>query len=137
MGNQSSSHKGLLNDPSESLDKYSCRVTKNYDDSIQISPTSIKTQFGNRYLYFPLPKDYLKDEFSQIGLLFQNFSVIPNNTDSCLIIRNNTKPTRNKIDTTEYLEFGGLSEKGGKFSVRINQNNINKSLIVYSNSIEH
>lgn len=96
----------------------------------------MKCQFGNRYLYFPLPKDFLKNDFRQISLLYQNFSISTNNIDSCFIIKNEIAPTRNKIDNIQYIEYSAFSEKRCKFSIRINQNNVNNSHIVYCCSIE-
>ena len=96
----------------------------------------MKTQFGSRYVYFNIPKDILKDNFSTISIFYQNFSVTPNVTDSCLIIKNDSPPVKNIIDKTEYLEYGRVTDKGGKFSIRINQKDYNKSMIVYSNSID-
>ena len=121
---------------SQDIGQYSCRITRNHDTSLQINPYEVKTQFGSRYIYFNIPKDILKDNFSTISIFYQNFSVTPNVTDSCLIVKNDTSPVKNIIDKTEYLEYSRVTDKGGKFSTRINQTDYNKSMIVYSNSIE-
>lgn len=133
MGNQSSKSKmGLITSEEDNLNQYSCRIARNYETPIQISPNKIKVQFANRYLYFPLPKDFLKNEFDSFGILIDNFGISPNTQESCQIIRNNTTPIRNIIDKVEYTEYHALSDNKGKFVLRINKKDIDKSIIVYT-----
>lgn len=120
----------------ENLGQYSCRVTRNHDDQVQISPYQVKSQFGSRYVYFSLPKDFLKNNFETISVFYQNFSVTPNLTDSCLIIKADIRPVKNIVDKVEYLEYNIVTDRGGKFSLRVNQSNYNKSQLVYNNTIE-
>lgn len=136
MGSQASKSKNrLLTSEKDDLGKYSCRVARDNDNPIQISPNKIKIQFSNRYLYFPLPNDFLKSEFNRLCIFIENFSTIPNGRESCQIIRNNINPIKNIIDKVEYIEYHALSDNKGKFVVRINKTDSNKSVIVYSNSV--
>ena len=131
MGNKNT--KTLETDKYQS---YSCSVTINGGNPIELIPDKINTQFGNKYIYFPVPQDFLKCEFSTLNLFYQNFSVTPNMKDSSLIIKNNSESRKNIIDGVEYQEYNTITSNGGKFILRVNTSNINKSLIVYSNRVE-
>ena len=134
MGNTGTKlNKTLLDRNDNNLSNHSCRVTKDYSPSIQIYPTKIHSQFGNNYLYFPLPKEFLKSTFNQINILYENQHSNLYHTDSCQIKK--TNPIRNIIDNIEYTEYHAISEKKGKFVVRINQQHINKSMVVYNITI--
>ena len=137
MGNKNT--KGTVNfrqSTSDDIGHYSCRITKNQDNSVQINPYQVITQFGSRYVYFNIPKEILKDNFSNISIFYQNFSITPNLTDSCLIVNKKSSPIKIIIDNIEYLEYSQITDKGGKFSIRENKKNINKSMLVYNNSID-
>ncbi len=120
----------------ESTDGISCSITLNGGQPVTLSVDSVKTQFGNKYLYFYLPRDFLKDEFQTLNILYQNVNSIPNYKDSCLLVKNSCQHQKIIIDGKEYWEYSSITDVGGKFNFRVNISNIAKSLLVYSNNVD-
>lgn len=130
MGNKTSSQNPLNN--------YSCRITKDYNNPIMLSASEIKSQFGEIYIYFPLPKDFLKDDFNSIYLLYETYHMNNTNKESGQINKNNSKSFKSIINKIEFIEYSELSEKrSGKFLLRINTSKCENSMVIFVGKKEY
>ena len=122
---------------SDTIGKYDCILRNGAnDDHIQLKAIKSNIQFGNRYVYFEIPKDKLKN-LSNMYLQFKEFTGNIDYEDFGEIKLQgiNTFYKKNIIEKEQYYDYMNTTQKG-QFIVRLSVRNKNKGYIVYIYKVE-
>lgn len=92
-------------------------------------------QFGQRYIYFTLPKELAREHPRQVHLTYTNLpsGSLKEFTDQAEInIASMSIGRKNVINGKEYNEFSSQGERGGKFTIRYLLKGGTEAVIVYN-----